>query len=133
LTDERRTQIIRYDIDRTQVMYHGRSYAIDNLEAGDRVAYRSTPRDTGYVDTIRVLEPVQARTGSPTVREVSPRSRGDIVEGTVERVDPRLGTFEVRARSGRMVTVTLPYNARPADVDNFRTLRRGDEVRVEGE
>jgi hypothetical protein len=29
--------------------------------------------------------------------------------------------------------VSVPYNARPADVENFRALRRGDQVRVEGE
>jgi hypothetical protein len=29
--------------------------------------------------------------------------------------------------------VSIPYNARTADVDNFRSLRRGDHVRVEGE
>jgi hypothetical protein len=32
-----------------------------------------------------------------------------------------------------MVTVSVPYNARAADVDSFRGLRRGDEVKVEGE
>jgi hypothetical protein len=31
------------------------------------------------------------------------------------------------------VTVSLPYNARAADVDSFRALRRGDRVRIEGE
>ena len=126
-----RRQVLPYDINRTRVVYHGWDYAIDNLEAGDRVAFQSPPRDVSYIETIRVLEPVQARSTSPVER--SNRSRVDVVEGTVERVDQRLGTFEIKPRAGRMVTVSVPYNARASDVDNFRALRRGDEVKIEGE
>jgi hypothetical protein len=126
-----RGQIIPYDPNRTRVLYHGWDYSIDHLEAGDRIAFRSFPRDVVYVDTIRVLEPVQARATSPIVRP-APRPV-DFVEGTVERVDHNLGTFEIRPLSGRTVTVSVPYNARPADVDSFRALRRGDQVRVEGQ
>lgn len=125
-------QILPYDVNRTSVQYHRWDYSVDSLEAGDRIAFRPSPRDASFVDTIRVLEPVQARAlsphGSPTLR-----SRADVVEGTVERVDERLGTFEVRPRTGRMIIVSVPYNARAADVDTFRALRRGDEVRIEGE
>jgi hypothetical protein len=32
-----------------------------------------------------------------------------------------------------MVTVSVPYNAKAADVENFRRLRKGDYVRVEGQ
>jgi hypothetical protein len=124
---------VPFDINRTQVIYHGREYAVDNLEAGDRIAYRPLPRDASYIDSIRVLEPVQARSPSPTARPAPSRSRVDVVEGTVERVDHSLGTFEVRPRAGRMVTVSVPYNASPEDVANFRALRRGDQVRLEGE
>jgi hypothetical protein len=127
-----RGQIIPYDFNRTRVLYHGWDYSIDHLEAGDRIAFRSFPRDVAYVDTIRVLEPVQARTLSPAARP-APRASVDFVEGTVEHIDHNLGTFEVRPRSGRTVTVSVPYNARAADVDNFRALRRGDHVRVEGQ
>jgi hypothetical protein len=133
INDTGRRQVIRYDINRTQVRYHGRDYRIEDLEAGDRVAYRSYPRDTAYVDLIRVLEPVQARTTTPSARSVPPRTRVDVVEGTVERVDTRMGTFEVRPPTGRMITVSVPYNAAAADVDSFRGLRRGDRVRVEGQ
>ena len=133
ITDNGRRQVIRYDVDRTRVTYHGRDYTIESVEAGDRVAYRSFPRDAAYVDTIRVLEPVQARTTSPSARAASPRSRVDIVEGTVERVDTNLGTFEVRSPAGKPITVSVPYNATAADVDSFRGLRRGDRVRVEGQ
>lgn len=66
VADDGRRQILPFDINRTQVIYHGRDYSIDNLEAGDRIAFRSFPRDVAYVDTIRVLEPVQARSTSPS-------------------------------------------------------------------
>ena len=133
VADDRRPQILAYEINRTRVVYHGWDYSVDNLEAGDRIAFRAAPRDHAYVETIRVLEPVQARSGPSLARSSSPRSRPDIVEGIVERVDHGLGTFEIMPRGGRMVTVSVPYNARPADVDSFRGLRRGDQVRVEGE
>ena len=132
IVESGRGQIIPYDLVGTRVYYHGLDYSVDHLEAGDRIAFRSFPRDVAYVDTIRVLEPVQARSGSPIARP-APRPRVDFVEGTVERIDPNLGTFEVRVSSGRTVTVALPYNARAVDVDNFRALRRGDHVRIEGQ
>lgn len=134
LTDDGRREIIRYDINRTEVMYHDRGYGVESLQAGDRVAYRSLPRDSAYVDTIRMLEPVQARATSPGERTLPSRSRVDVVEGTVERIDVGLGTFELRPRAtDRRITVSVPYNARPVDVDSFRGLRRGDQVRVEGQ
>ena len=43
------------------------------------------------------------------------------------------GCVPVETVQRRMVTVSVPYNARAADVDNFRALLRGDPVRVEGE
>lgn len=133
ITDDGRRQLLPYDIDRTHVVYHGWDYSIDNLEAGDRIAFRRLPRSASYIDTVRVLEPVQARSDTTIARPIPPRSRPDVVEGTVERVDPNLGTFDVRAPTGRTITVSVPYNARTADVDSFRGLRRGDRVRVEGE
>jgi hypothetical protein len=133
VADDGRRQVLPYDVNRTHVVYHGWDYAVDNLEAGDRIAFASPPRDVPYIETVRVLEPVQARSGSPGGRSSSARSRVDVVEGTVESVDQRLGTFEIRPRAGRMVTVSVPYNAPAVDVDNFRGLRRGDEVKIEGE
>jgi hypothetical protein len=131
LADDRRPQTLEYDINRTRVVYHGWDYTVDRLEAGDRIAFRA-PRRGDYIETIRVLEPVQARSGSTIARSAS-GSRFDIVEGIVERVDVGLGTFEVLPHGGKAVTVSVPYNARPADVESFRRLRRGDQVRVEGE
>ena len=131
LGDDRRAQTLEYDVSRTRVLYHDWDYTVDRLEAGDRIAFRA-PRRSDYIETIRVLEPVQARSG-PTVARPASRPRVDIIEGVVERVDVGLGTFEVLPQSGKSVTVSVPYNARSADIENFRKLRRGDQVRVEGE
>jgi hypothetical protein len=132
LTADGRRFALAYDPN-TRVTYHGFEYRVDDLEAGDRIAYRPMPRDSRYLDSIRVQEPVQARAGRSIARTDPPPRRNDVVEGTVERVNYDLGVFDVRPRSGRTVTVSIPYNARAADVDNFRSLRRGDHVRVEGE
>ena len=133
LTDDGRRHSLAYDPNSMKVIYHGWEYAVDHLEAGDRIAYQSAPRNTRYVDTIRIQEPVQARAGRTIARPAPPAPRRDVVEGTVERINYDLGVFDVRPSTGRTVTVSLPYNARAADVDNFRSLRRGDHVRVEGE
>jgi hypothetical protein len=131
--DDGRVYALEYDPSRTRVTYHGREYPIDKLEAGDLIAFQTPPRDRNFADIIRIQEPVQARAGSVVAGRPSLPSRADVVEGTVDRIDPDLGVFEVKPRTGRTVTVSIPYNARPADVENFRRLRRGDHVRVEGQ
>jgi hypothetical protein len=133
LTNGGGRRVIPYDIDRTHVVYHGWDYTVSDLESGDLIAYFPMTRDQTYVDTIRIEEPVQARPVSSTARRAPLPTRNDVVEGTVERIDIDRGFFDVRPRSGSTVTVTIPYNARAADVDYFRSLRRGDSVRVEGE
>lgn len=132
LTDDGRRQALAYDLN-TKVIYHGWEYSVDHLEAGDHVAYQLTPRYSRYVETVRIQEPVQARAGRTIARPAPPLPRNDVVEGTVERINYDLGVFDIRPSSGRTVTVSIPYNARTSDVDNFRSLRRGDHVRVEGE
>ena len=131
-TDNVRQQVLPYDINVTRVTYHGRDYSIDSLESGDIIAFRFPYRNS-YVHTIRVQEPVQARADT-TFRGYAPLApRSTVVEGTVERIHPDLAAFDVESRSGRMVTVSVPYNARIIDVNNFRRLRTGNYVRVEGE
>jgi hypothetical protein len=133
-TEDGKTQVLAYDVNRTRVTYHERDYRIDHLEAGDLIAFETSSRGSNFVDRIRIQEPVQARTGSTVAgRSPLPPPRADMIEGTVERVDYDLGVFDVRPRTGRMVTVSVPYNAKAADVENFRRLRRGDYVRVEGQ
>ncbi|HEY1266243.1 MAG TPA: OB-fold nucleic acid binding domain-containing protein [Candidatus Binatia bacterium] len=132
--------IIPYDLNYTRVIYHGSNYPVDALQPGDLVAL-PTPRTAPYVDTIRIQVPVQARVpGSPYARATVPGpvagtvARARVVEGTVDRIDYNRGVFDLRPRDGsRIVTIALPYNARGTDVDNFRRLRNGDYVRVEGE
>ncbi len=130
--DDGRRETLIYDINYTKVIYHGWEYPVDNLESGDIIAFQIPPRSSNYVDTIRVQEPVQARAGSAIARRPPP-PRSDVIEGAVERINYDLGVFDVRPRAGRMVTVSVPYNAKASDVDSFRRLRRGDYVRLEGE
>jgi hypothetical protein len=135
--DGGRRDIIPYDLNYTRVMYHGYNYPVEALQPGDLVAFVPSPRAAPYIDTVRIQVPVQARVpGSPYARAADPGSvaRARVVEGTVERIDYDRGVFAMRPRDGgRIVTIALPYNARTADVDNFRRLRSGDYVRVEGE
>jgi hypothetical protein len=132
LTDDGRRAVLAYDLN-TRVNYHGLEYRPEDLDAGDRIAFRPVPRDSRYVDVIRIQEPVQARAARSSGRSAAVSPRPDVIEGTVERIDYPLGVFDVRPRAGRTVTVSVPYNARAADVDSFRSLRRGDQVRVEGQ
>jgi len=131
-TDNGGRRVLLYDRTATRVVYHGWSYAPEQLESGDLIAFRTGPRRSDDIETIRIETPVQARTGPTGARRDPLPPRSDVVEGTVERIEYDTGVFDVRPRTGRMVTVSVPYNARPADVDNFRRLRRGDYVRVEG-
>ncbi|HVO93011.1 MAG TPA: hypothetical protein VMT22_09240 [Terriglobales bacterium] len=133
LVDDGRRQVLTYAFNRTRVMYHGLDYNVDNLEAGDRIAFDSRAHDGSFVDTIHILEPVQARSGPRVATPAPARPRTEVVEGTVESVDVNRGFFDLRPRAGSTVTVSVPYNARAADIDSFRSLRRGDSVRVEGE
>ena len=132
VTEDGRRRSLGYDVN-TRVMYHGFQYRTEDLEAGDRIAFRADRGDR-TVDEIRLQEPVQARAARGSEqRSAALPPRPDVIEGTVERIDYPRGIFDVRSRNGRTVTVSIPYNARPGDVDNFRSLRRGDRVRVEGE
>jgi hypothetical protein len=124
-----RTLVLSYD-QATRVLYQDREYGVENLEAGDVVAVRVSPRSDNYVASMRVYETVQDRLAKGTSRR--PLSRLETVEGTVEDVNHERGVFDLRLRSGKVITVTLPYNARSADADDLRRLRRGDFVRLEG-
>ena len=133
--DNGRRDIIPYDLSYTRVLFHGFDYAVDALQPGDLVAF--VPRGGPYIDVVRLQVPVQARaSGTPYARTTvaPPPARSQVVEGTIDRIDYDRGVFDLRPRNGgRTVTVALPYNARGSDVDNFRRLRNGDFVRVEGE
>jgi len=131
-SDDNRTRVLRYDLTRTRVTYQGRDYSVENLEAGDIIAFQTQPRDS-TIDTIRVQQPVQARAASTSGRPATGLTRGEVLEGIVDRIDYDRGIFDVRTRDRGIVTVALPFNARTSDVDAFRRLRNGDNVRLEGE
>ena len=129
-TDRGRTAVLRYD-DRTQVIYRQRNYSVSNLERGDYIAARVRQERDGrdYTDTITVRESVQDRSGSA---RGSSRSGYDQVDGRVEYIDPRRGTFELRDSRNRTVLVSVPFNAPRPVMDRFNRLREGDSVRIEG-
>jgi hypothetical protein len=130
-TDAGRKFLVKYD-NNTRVTYRQRDYAVANLETGDYVAVRAQQDRDGryFTDLITVRESVQERggygTGGGNV------GRLDKLEGRVEYVDSRRGTFEIRDRSNRLVVVSLPYDAPRVISDRFKRLREGDYVRVEG-
>jgi uncharacterized protein DUF5666 len=132
-TDAGRTVPIRYD-NNTRVTYRQRDYAVSNLEPGDYVAMRAQQDRDGryFTDQITVKESVQDRGGYGSGSGTGSLGRLDRIEGRVEHVDSRRGTFEVRDRSNRIVVVSLPYSAPRAVSDRFNRLREGDQVRVEG-
>jgi len=133
-TDDGKRRVVEYDPLTTRVLYHGREHGVQELQAGDVIAFQFRPRGSiDYVDTIRVQEPVQARAGSAVARRLPPAPRTELLEGTIERIDHARGVFDVRQRNGATVTVALPYNARSSDVDVFKRLRTGDYVTVQGE
>lgn len=125
-TDSRRTSTIRYD-NNTQVLYRQRTYPVANLERGDYVAARvQQDRDGRYsTNTITVRESAQDR---GTVG----RNRLDRIDGRVEYVDSRRGTFELRDSRNRLIVVSVDFNAPKAVTDRFNRLRNGDQVRIEG-
>jgi hypothetical protein len=133
-TDDRRTAVLRYD-DRTQVVYRQRNYTVDNLEAGDYIAARVQQDRDGrnYTDTITVRESVQDRGGRSGGGSGRATSRGyDQVDGRVEYIEPRRGTFELRDSRNRMLLVSLPFNAPRQVLDRFNRLREGESVLIEG-
>ena len=117
---------IRYE-DNTQVIYRGREFPPSALEVGDIVALQVWNRTRGEsTNLIRVQQSVRdrdfARSGAAAQR----------IEGTVERVDQRARTFELREPGGANTIVSLPPNARQSTVDQLERLRRGDYVLGEG-
>ena len=126
-TDSGRTSVVRYD-DRTQVIYQQRNYSVANLEPGDYVAARVQQDRNGqnYTDTITVREGVQDRGNKRG------SGRLDQIEGRIEYVDERRGTFELRDSRNRLIVVAVPFNAPGSVMDRFNRLRTGDFVRIEG-
>jgi hypothetical protein len=121
---------IGYD-SRTQVVYQNQTYSVNSLERGDQVTVRINNTDGGgnnnayYTDYVRVDQSVSS-TGGTTSGNVQ------TIQGNVRQVDVANGWFTINAGNNGTVTVSLPYNARSADVNKFRNLRSGDHVRLYG-
>jgi hypothetical protein len=54
------------------------------------------------------------------------------IDGRVESIDPRRGSFQLRDSRDRLVVVSVPFNAPQPLIENFNRLREGDLVEVEG-
>jgi len=139
-TDAGQTAFLRYD-DKTQVIYRQRNYSPANLESGDYIAARvqQTRNGQNYTEAITVRESVQDRGGSGSAggRSGSANagggsSRFDRVEGRVQYIDARRGTFELRDSRNRTILVSVPFNAPRQVMDRFNRLREGENIRIEG-
>ncbi len=117
---------VYYD-NQTQVVYQNQRYAVTNLEYGDQVtaSVRATQNGAYYTDYVQVDQSVTTSGGSGASGNVQS------IQGNVRQVDTRNGLFTVESGNG-LVTVSLPYNPRSADVSRFQSLRSGDFVRFYG-
>jgi hypothetical protein len=128
-TESGRTALLRYD-DQTQVVYRQRNYSPANLERGDYIAARIQQERDGrsYTEMITVRESVQDRAG---VRRDG-GGRLERIDGRVESIDPRRGTFELRDSRDRLIVVSIPFNAPRPVIEGFNRLREGDSLEIEG-
>ena len=117
---------VSYD-NQTQVVYQNQRYAVTNLEYGDQVtaSVRATQNGAYYTDYVQVDQSVSTSGGSGASGNVQS------IQGNVRQIDSRNGLFTVESGSG-LLTVSLPYNPRSADVSRFQSLRAGDFVRFYG-
>ena len=115
---------VSYD-NQTQVVYQNQRYSVSSLEYGDRVtASVRQARNGYYTDYVQVDQSVST-TGTGSSGSVQS------IQGNVRQVDSRNGLFTVESGNG-VLTVSLPYNPRSADVDRFQRLRQGEYVRFYG-
>ncbi len=117
---------VLYD-NQTQVVYQNQRYAVTNLEYGDQVtaSVRATQNGAYYTDYVQVDQSVSTSGGSGASGSVQS------IQGNVRQIDTRNGLFTVESGNG-LLTVSLPYNPRSADVSRFQNLRSGDFVRFYG-
>jgi hypothetical protein len=142
-TTDGQTRRVAYNPD-TRAFIRGRESPISEVRRGDVVEVQTVRDSRGgeYVNVVRVRESDRAslEKGRLPGTDRSPLGKpgeriGQVqtIEGTVERVDIDRGYFEVNPRFGNTTRVYLPYNPARGTVDQFRRLREGDYVRIEGE
>lgn len=134
-------QVALYFDQQTQVTYQNRSYAVANLERGDRITARIQQAQNGgyYTDLVQVDQSVQTSNGD--VYSTPSRVGGNAgtgsgtvqtLQGTVRQVDRRNGAFVLDVGNYNTLTVSLPYNPTQDDLNRFQSLRVGDSVRFTG-
>lgn len=128
-TEDGRSGGIAYD-SRTRVVFQEREFPVTALEEGDHVSMRVQQDAQGalYTDVVYVQRNVR------DMREpyAGDGVAGEVIQGSVGRVEPDRGRFELRTAMGNGI-VALAYSPRAADRDRFGRLRTGDTVRVEVE
>ncbi|HUQ99662.1 MAG TPA: hypothetical protein VM166_09430 [Gemmatimonadaceae bacterium] len=116
---------LAYD-NNTRVTYNNQNYSVTSLERGDQVTanVQQAQNNSYYTDVVQVDRSVSGTNGSIGGNVQS-------FQGTVRQVDYQNGWFTVDTNNGRY-TVSMPYNARTNDVNTFRSLRNGTNVRFYG-
>jgi len=119
----------------TQVTYQNRSYAVANLERGDRVTARIQQAQNGgyYTDLVQVEQSVSG-SSSGTIYSGSRNGSGEmqLLQGVVRQVDRQNGLFALDIGNSNTLTVSMTYNPTQADQNHFQNLRIGDQVRFYG-
>jgi translation initiation factor IF-1 len=118
-TEGGQSQVLTYT-DRTRVIINGEETSVSRINRGDVLEVRMYGAADGRIlaNSIRVRK--SGNTGSKTI------------EGTVERVLSDRGVVEVRTASGDLTAVYLPQDASERTREEFRRLRPGDFVQLEG-
>jgi hypothetical protein len=118
-TEGGQSQVLTYT-DRTRVVINGKEMPVSRLNRGDVVEVRMHGIGDGrtVADSIRLRE--SGSLGNTTI------------EGTVEQVLSDRGVIELRTSSGTLTTVYLPQGSSERTVEEFRRLRPGDFVRLQG-
>lgn len=126
-TADRRQVSFYYDA-RTRTTFRNRDYRPQDIQSGDYIDVRTRGggKENPTADVINVISRAQDSAGP------NRGDRLDRLEGRVESVDTRRGTFEIRGQNNRLVVVNLQYNPPRSVSDRFNRLRDGDYVRLEG-
>ena len=123
-TDDRRG-VSFYHNDRTLVRYRDRDYPVQNIQSGDYIEIRA--RDiTATNPTADIITVISLANSAGGIGRV------ETLEGRVESINARGGSFEMRSVNNRVVVVILPTNPTRVVSDRFNRLRNGDRVRIEG-
>lgn len=122
------TLTLTYD-NNTQVVYQNQNYPVTALEWGDEVTARlpSTGNNSNYTDLITVTRSVGNTGGTGTGSD-----NVQTFEGSVRSLDRNTGVFTLSTNNHGLITVSMPYNPRQADITRFNNLRTGDFVRIYG-